>query len=213
MTTKKNSISRFSVLVLGALLVGLPATAALAAEPTTLPDAQAMAQHYREQADRYRALGGVGYKAGLVQRAEADAAKYSALAEQLAAPAVAVPVPSPEAEHYTQLAKQYRAFGGVGYKTGLVQRAEADAARYSAPAGQVATPPRSPEAEHYARLAEQYRAMGGVAYKSGRVQWAEAEQRKYEMSARAATPAISTPNRTCAKTPTEPSGRTLACVN
>jgi hypothetical protein len=128
--TKSKSISRFAVLVLGALLVGLPATRALAAEPTSAPEAQAMAQHYREQAEHFRSLGGVGYKAGLVQRAEADAAKYSALAEQLQAPAAAVPARSPEAEHYAQLAEQYRKMGGTGYKTGLVQWAEAQQRKY-----------------------------------------------------------------------------------
>src|SRR6266540_3341125 len=133
MSTKNQSIPRLTVLVLGALLVGLPATAVLAAEPTTVPEAQAMAQHYREQADHYRALGGVGYKAGLVQRAEADAAKYSALAEQLTAPAVATPVQSPEAQHYAELAARYRAMGGAAYKGGLVQWAEAQQRKYEAP--------------------------------------------------------------------------------
>src|SRR5258708_21912215 len=115
MTTKSKSISRFTVLTLGALLVGLPATGALAAEPTSAPEAQAMAQHYREQAEHFGSLGGVGYKAGLVQRADADAAKCSALAEQLQAPAVAVQARSPESEHYGQLAEQYRKMGGTGY--------------------------------------------------------------------------------------------------
>src|SRR3954465_9318068 len=108
MTTKNRSIVRLSVLALGALPVGLPA-AARAAEPTTAQEAAAKAQHYQDQAAHYRALGGVGYSAGLVQRAEADAAKYSALAAQLAAPAVATPVRSPEAEHYAELAAHYRA--------------------------------------------------------------------------------------------------------
>ena len=133
MATKNKSISRLTVLALGALLVGLPATAALAAEPTTASDAQAISQHYRDQADHYRALGGVGYKTGLVQRADADAARYSALAEQLAAPAVATPVRSPEAQHYADLAAQYRAMGGAAYKTGLVQWAEAQQQKYEAP--------------------------------------------------------------------------------
>jgi hypothetical protein len=130
MTTNNRSISRFSVLVLGALLMGLPATAALGAEPATAPEAQAMAQHAREQADHYRALGGVGYKTGSVQRAEADAAKYSALADQLATPTVAAPVRSPEAKHYAKLAQQYRAMGGVAYKSGLVQWAETQQLKY-----------------------------------------------------------------------------------
>ena len=143
MTTKTKSISRlFPVLALGALLVGLPATAALAAEPTTASEAQAMAQHSREQADYYRTLGGVGYKSGLVQRAEADTAKYSALAERLAAPTETVFVQSPEAEHYAQLAQQYRAMGGPAYKWGLVQSAEAQQRKYETAAmtGATATP-------------------------------------------------------------------------
>jgi len=131
MTTKKKSISRFSVLVLGALLVGLPATAALAAESTTALEAHAAAQKYREQAEHYRAFGGVGYKSGLVQRAEADAARYSALADQLAAPKVATLARSPEAEHYAKLAQQYRAMGGPAYK-GRVQWAEAQQRKYEA---------------------------------------------------------------------------------
>jgi hypothetical protein len=147
MTTKNKSISRFTVLVLGALLVGLPATAALAAEPTSAPEAQAMAQHYRDQAAHYRALGGVGYKSGLVQRAEADAAKYSALAEQLQTPTVALPARSAEAEHYAQLAAQYRRMGGVAYKTGLVQWAEAQQRKYEpgAVSSESATPTPNPD--------------------------------------------------------------------
>ena len=138
MTTKSKSIVRFSVLALGALLVGLPA-AARAAEPTTAQEATSMAQHYQDQAAHYRALGGVGYKTGLVQRAEADAANYSALSDQLAAPAVATPVRSPEAEHYAELAAQYRAMGGVAYKAGLVQWAEAQQQKYE-PAPATAAP-------------------------------------------------------------------------
>jgi hypothetical protein len=114
--------------------VGLPATAALASEGdvTTPESADAMAQHYRDQADHYRALGGVGYKTGLVQRADSDAAKYAALAEQLRAPEAAQPQ-SPEAAHYAELAARYRAMGGVGYKTGLVQWAEAQQQKHEAP--------------------------------------------------------------------------------
>jgi hypothetical protein len=139
MTAKTNSISRYLVVVLGALLVGLPATRALAAEPTTAAEASAMAQQYREQADHYRALGGVAYKSGLVQRADAEAAKYSALAEQLSAPVAATPTRSPEAEHYAQLAQQYRAMGGPAYKSGMVQWAEAQQQKYEA-----ATAPAAP---------------------------------------------------------------------
>jgi hypothetical protein len=129
--TTRTSISRFA-LVLGGLLIGPPATRALAAEPTTATEAQALAQQNREQADHFRALGGVGYKAGLVQRAEADAARYAALAATLAAP-VATEAPAPEAARFAGLAAQYRAIGGAAYKAGLVQWAEAQARNYEAP--------------------------------------------------------------------------------
>ena len=148
MTSQKKSISIVSRVVLGALLLGLPATAAFAGEPepTTAASADAIAQHYRDQAEQYRALGGVGYKTGLVQRADADAAKYAALAEKLSAPIVATPVRSPEAEHYAELAAQYRAMGGVAYKAGLVQWAEAQQERYESPAPSAALATPQPAA-------------------------------------------------------------------
>ena len=136
MKTKKKTISILARVVLGALLVGVPTSVAFAGEQavTTAESADAMAQHYRERAAHYRLLGGVGWKTGLVQRADADAAKYTALAEQLRAPAVTRPVRSPEAEHYAQLAARYRAMGGAAYKSGLVQWAEAQQAKHEAPA-------------------------------------------------------------------------------
>jgi hypothetical protein len=124
MNTNGKSIIRLSIWALGALLIGVPGTAALAAEPTTAGEAEAAAQHSRDLAAQYRQLGGVGYKTGLVQRADADATRFSALAEQLRAPAIEGPR-SAEAARYAQLAEQYRQLGGVGYKTGLVQWAEA----------------------------------------------------------------------------------------
>ena len=133
MKTKK-TISVLSRIVLGALLVGVPTSAAFAGESqvTTAESADAMAQHYRDQAAYYRSLGGVGWKSALVQRADADTAKYAALAEQLRAPAAAAPVRSPEAQHYADLAARYRAMGGAGYKSGLVQWAEAQQAKHEA---------------------------------------------------------------------------------
>ena len=128
MNTNVKSIIRVSVWALGALLIGLPGTTALAAEPTTAGEAEAAAQHSRDLAAQYRQLGGVGYKTGLVQRANADAARFSALAEQLRAPVLEGPRSS-EGARYAQLAEQYRQMGGVGYKTGLVQWAEAQQRR------------------------------------------------------------------------------------
>jgi hypothetical protein len=73
------SISAFA---LGALL-GLPATAARAAGPTTVEEAQAAAQAARDRAHFYSSLGGVGYKTGLERTAQAEAARYDAKALEL----------------------------------------------------------------------------------------------------------------------------------
>ena len=70
--------------LLAGALVGLSFTAARADEPMTADQAQAAAQAARKEADHYRQLGGVGYKAGLVQASEAEAARYDALAQKLA---------------------------------------------------------------------------------------------------------------------------------
>ena len=147
MKTKK-TISVLSRIVLGALLVGVPASAAFAGESqvTTAESADAMAQHYGERAAHYRSLGGVGWKTGLVQRADADGAKYAAVADQLRTPAVTTPVRSTEAEHYAQLAARYRAMGGAAYKAGLVQWAEAQQAKHEAPTTAPATSPPAPVA-------------------------------------------------------------------
>ena len=142
MNTKNGTMVRLSVVALGAVLIGMP-VAARAAEPTSSTEADAMAQQFRDQATHYRAMGGVGYKTGLVQRAEADAARYAALAEELRT--LAVPAPrSPEAERYAQLAERYRAMGGVAYKTGLVQRAEAEARKLEAATGTTGAPIEEP---------------------------------------------------------------------
>src|SRR5215468_1309716 len=98
MTNTKKLIWRLSAVISGALaagamLIGTPA-AALAAEPTTAAEARAMAQASRDRAEQYRALGGVGYKTGLVQREEMSAARYTALADQLTPPAVILVVPA-----------------------------------------------------------------------------------------------------------------------
>ena len=97
----------------------------LADEPATADEAAARAQAAQEQADQYRQFGAVAYKTGLVQRAEADVNRYCDKAEELAT-SPPVTVTTPDAEHYAQLADDYKQMGGVGYKTGLVQRAEAD---------------------------------------------------------------------------------------
>ena len=110
MTNRTNSIARRAIPGMVALLIGLP-VAARANRPETVDEAQARAQHYEARADHARALGAVAYKHGQLQRAEAQQAKYQAMAEQMAAPPVWT-TPSPMADHYAEVAQHYRAMGG-----------------------------------------------------------------------------------------------------
>lgn len=136
---------RLGGLLLGGFLLLGPARAARADEPSTPAEAAAAAEAAAQQADQYRQLGGVAYKTGLVQRAEADANRYASMAGEMSAPSVTIT--SPEAEHYARLAEQYKQMGGVAYKTGLVQRAEADQRRAEEDATETATPPAEGPAE------------------------------------------------------------------
>jgi len=81
-----------------------------------------LAQRYAGEAQRYRAFGGVGYKTGMVQRAEQQSARYAALAAELRSP---TPPRSAQAEYWAGVVEQYRRMGGVAYKSGLLQRAQA----------------------------------------------------------------------------------------
>jgi hypothetical protein len=117
--TKSRSMVRFSILVLAAPLVGVTATSALAGEPTTVDEARAAAQNSEQRAAYYDGLGGVGYKTGLVQQAQAEARRYSTLADELASPPVAVPTP---AEQRVAAEMQFaRGLNGTGLKTGLLR--------------------------------------------------------------------------------------------
>ena len=128
-------------LAAGALSICSPASAS-ATEPAATAEARQMAEESLTRAEQYRAMGGVGYKTGLVQREEADAARYSALADQMEGSAP-VPITSPQADDAAARAERYRAMGGAGYKAGLVQSAEAEQRRAEA-AVQPATPAPEP---------------------------------------------------------------------
>lgn len=136
-----------SLLIVGALLVGSSSLVfAEEAPPTEAASAEAMAQHYAREAERYRALGGVGYKTGMVQRAEQESARYATLAAELRNP---TPPRSPEAQYWAAVVEQYRRMGGVAYKSGLLQRAQAELDRYE---------PRRPSSPgEQTRLAEPWR--------------------------------------------------------
>jgi hypothetical protein len=121
MPTKRFSISAF---VLGGVLA-LPLGGARAneTEPINTDQARVAAQESRDLADHYRSLGGMGYKAGLVQRAEADARRYDALADQLA-PTPAASDVAGQASREAKIEAHYHALGATTYKTGAEQRAE-----------------------------------------------------------------------------------------
>ena len=104
----KRWFSMVSSLLLGALPLGARAFAdsAAADDPTSAAAADATAQQYRDEADWLKSLGGVGYKTGLVQSAEANAVKYEADAAALRSPEAPQPM-TPEAEHYAKLADQF----------------------------------------------------------------------------------------------------------
>jgi len=122
--TKPRSMLRFSILVLAAPLVGVTATSALAGEPTTVDEARAAAQHSEDRAAYFDGLGGVGYKAGLVQQSQAEARRYSTLADELASPPESVP--TPEEQRVTVQMQFVEGLGGTALKTGLLREVQTE---------------------------------------------------------------------------------------
>jgi hypothetical protein len=122
MAKKRLSIS--AAAFLAGAVVGLPLTAARADEPTTAPDAEAAAQAARKQADHYRELGGVGYKAGLVHSSEAEAARYDAMAQTLA-PTPTVTEQMMDYKRSQKLESHLEAIGGVAFKSQIDEQAKA----------------------------------------------------------------------------------------
>jgi hypothetical protein len=139
--------------------------------------AQQHAEAARMRAAELAAAGGWAYKTGLVQRSEADAARYQAEADAARAEAASCPKPAPpssaQAAAVARLA-QLRQAGGWAYKTGAVARAEREvqALAIDHEAEPVVVSPA--QAAALARLAE-LRQAGGWAYKTGAVARAERE--------------------------------------
>jgi len=126
MTRNRTTTRRLSGLALGGALLLAPMSAALADEPTTATQADEMAQKAEQQAAQYREMGAVGYKTGLVQRSEAEADRYASQAEQMEPGGESVVIISPDVSQRAEATEQARLKGGVAYKTGMVQRAEAE---------------------------------------------------------------------------------------
>lgn len=131
MTNRTKSIARRAITGMVAVLIGAPLAVARANEPMTAQQAQAQAMSYGIKAAHLRKLGGVAYKSGQVQHAEAQQAKYTAMAEELASPTR--PPSRGVAEHYAEVADHYRAMGGgPAYKWERVAEAEAQQRYYEA---------------------------------------------------------------------------------
>lgn len=149
MTVEQVRIRAASLLVASALLIGSSSPAfAEDSPPVNAAAADALAQRYARQAERYRALGGVGYKTGMVQRAEQESARYAALAVELRNPTPPPPPRSPQAQYWAAQVERYQRMGGVAYKTGLLQRAQAELEKYE---------PRRPSVPASQPLAEPWR--------------------------------------------------------
>jgi hypothetical protein len=140
MANDKRSIARRAIPGLVAFLVGAPVALARADQPVTAEQAQVQSMRYGIEAAKLRKLDGAAYKTGEVQRAEAQQAKYAALAERLSAQPVWTP-PNPEAEHYAEVAQHYREMaGGPAYKWRRVEEAEAQQRYYES----LEAPPQPP---------------------------------------------------------------------
>ena len=139
----KNGMSkvRTTLVVAG---VALGSSAVAAAQASDRSAAQAHAATAQQQADSARMkaaelakAGGWAYKTGLVQRAEADAARYQAEADMAMAEASGCgqpAAPSPEQAVALERLAELRQAGGWAYKTGAVARAERDVEAFAAPA-------------------------------------------------------------------------------
>jgi hypothetical protein len=120
-----------------------PAAAAVVVEEgttVTLTDradaAQARADAARARAAWLAAQGGWAWKTGLVQGASRDAARCQADADAIRAEAygpVVAPVPSPELADAQARLAELRFQGGWAWKTGAIDRAEADVRALSGP--------------------------------------------------------------------------------
>lgn len=178
----KNGMSKVgAITVITGLALGWSTGAnAQASDRATSQSRGATAQHQadaaRQRATELARAGGWAYKTGLVERAQRDAARYQAAADEAFAEAHACPpppAPSPaQAAALSRLAELRRA-GGWAYKTGAVFR-EHDVQSLAVRDDAELVAPSPAQAAALARLAE-LRQAGGWAYKAGAVARAERE--------------------------------------
>ena len=177
----RNGVVKLGMIIAGVTLGWSTGANAQAGAPATSQSRAAAAQQQadaaRQRAAELARSGGWAYKAGLVDRAQRDAARYQEEADRTVAEAQSCPpaaTRSPEQAAAVARLEELRQAGGWAYKTGAVARAEREV--QSQAAGDQAQPiALSPaQAAAVARL-EGLRQAGGWAYKTGAVARAERE--------------------------------------
>jgi hypothetical protein len=138
----KNGMSKVgTITVITGLALGWSTGAhAQASDRATSQSRGAAAQHQadaaRQRATELARAGGWAYKTGLVERAQRDAARYQAAADESFAEAHACPPPPAplpaQAAALSRLA-ELRQAGGWAYKTGAFARAEREVQSLAAP--------------------------------------------------------------------------------
>jgi hypothetical protein len=180
----KSGMSTIVAMIVAGVALGAPTgmnaqASDRAASSARAAAAQEQADAARDRAAKLAKAGGWAYKTGLVERAQRDAARYQAEADEAFAEAHSCPPPAaPSPAQAAALARleELRRAGGWAYKTGAVARAEQEvqALAVRTQAESVALSPA--QAAALARL-EELRRAGGWAYKTGAVTHAEEEVR------------------------------------
>jgi hypothetical protein len=126
----KVGVSKVGMVIVTSVALGWGANAQASDHATSearVAAAQQQADAARERATELARAGGWAYKTGLVERAQRDAARYQAEADEALAEARDCPQPAaPSSAQSVALARlgELRQAGGWAYKTGAVARAE-----------------------------------------------------------------------------------------
>jgi hypothetical protein len=175
----KNGMSKVGAIVMIAGVALGWSAGARASDPATSQARAAAAQQKadvaRQRATDLARAGGWAYKTGQVERAQRDAARYQAEANEAFAEAMACPpaaAPSPAQAAALARLDQLRQAGGWAYKTGAVASAERDVRSLAVAEEAEPVAPTPAQAAALARL-DQLRQAGGWAYKTGAVASAE----------------------------------------
>ena len=178
----RGEMSKAGLMIIASVALGWTTGAHAQASDRATTEARASAAQRQADAARDRATelaraGGWAYKSGQVERAQRDAARYQAAADDAFAEAHSCPAPAaPSSAETAALARlaALRQAGGWAYKTGAVASAERDVQAVSVSQDAEPVAPSPAQAAALARL-EGLRRAGGWAYKTGAVARAELE--------------------------------------